>query len=389
MKIYETAPGEVEEVVAFRNSIFNQIDLAQWQAMNCTGVVAREEGQLVGFIPLQFRDQCLNGETSIPVAYENAVGVAEGRRGQGIGTKMIDEAAAFMQDRVDALMVVRGGERTIGYRFYRKTGHSDVMYAYGYTLPPEQDLGPVDETGVAVLAREAWLAREPELLALYGSQYGRYGGGQRRGPGYWQRILDGHVYKAHKWWPITLEAGDHLAGYLVAVRGYWAAAEDVCVYEVVGEDDEAIERLLRYARRLSSTGFQVPAVSLANPVRGLLRRMGFAETGSTSHIIVRLLRPDRIFARLAAGTDLAGTLSLTIHTPHRTLVVNDPPEARYQVQMETKENLLARLFCCRLDLPSALDTELVRWNGRDPGLKRALCDLFAFSDWVQWFTDYI
>jgi hypothetical protein len=54
-----------------------------------------------------------------------------------------------------------------------------------------------------------------------------------------------------------------------------------------------------------------------------------------------------------------------------------------------KEGLLSRLFCCRLDLEAALEMELVRWNGRDLALKRALCDVFAFADWVQWFSDYV
>jgi hypothetical protein len=180
-----------------------------------------------------------------------------------------------------------------------------------------------------------------------------------------------------------------LAGYLVAVRGYWATAEDVCVYEVVGQDDEAVERLLRYARTLSSAGYQVPSASLANPVRPLLRRLGFAETGSTPHIMVRILRPDRIWQRLASGTELVESLVLTVCTPHRTLVVNDPPGARYNVRLETKENMLSRLFCCRLDLEAALDMEMVRWNLRDPGLGRALGQVFAFCDWVQWYTDYV
>ena len=137
----------------------------------------------------------------------------------------------------------------------------------------------------------------------------------------------------------------------------------------------------------------VPDLSLPNPVCAVLRRMGFVERESTSHIMARILRPDRIFRRLADGSDLLHTLSLTVVTPHRTLVVNDPSsehvrQSRYTVQIETKESLLSRLFCCRLDLGAAVEMELVRWNVYDPGLKRELERVFAFSEWVQWFTDY-
>ena len=60
-----------------------------------------------------------------------------------------------------------------------------------------------------------------------------------------------------------------------------------------------------------------------------------------------------------------------------------------KVQFETKETLLSRLFCCRLDLEAALEMELVRCDSDDPGLRRELCRVFAYSEWVQWFTDYV
>jgi hypothetical protein len=229
------------------------------------------------------------------------------------------------------------------------------------------------------------------MLALYERKYGRFGGGQRRTPGYWRTILDAHVVKDLKWWLVSLTSSEgRLLGYLVAAKGSWHASEDVYIYEVVGEDDDAIERLIRYMRPFAVDGqFGVALVSRENPVRTVLRRMGWVEGESTPHVMARILRPDRIFGRLASGSGLLHTLSLAVSTPHRTLVVNDPPAPRYVVRLETKESLLSRLFCCRLDLAAALDMDLVRWNGRDPGLRRELCRVFEFAEWVQWFTDFV
>jgi hypothetical protein len=371
---------------------------------------------LVGFIPLQFREQCVNSHVAIPVVYENAVGVAQEMRGRGIGTQMMDEAARFMSDRVDAMMVVRGGERSDGYRFYRKAEHGDLMYARRYAMPvphitPVATGGSPDgmhiPTGmhISLVARDRWSALETETLALYGRQYGRFGGGQLRKLGYWDMILDGHVYRELPWRLFVLwRDGDRLAGYMVVVEGQTSAVADRFIYEVVGEDAHTVEALIRHACFLvhasaklhqsdpavASPGQVVlPSVSLANPVCALLRRMGFAEEASTPHIMARLLRPDRIFARLAEGSDLEKDLALTVSTPHRSLVVSNPPAPKHAVQLETKESLLSRLFFCRLDLASALDTELVRWNGRDAGLQRALCQVFTFAEWVQWYTDYV
>jgi GNAT superfamily N-acetyltransferase len=391
LRIYEYDPKEVDEVLAFRNAVFGEIDRAQWEAMNCTAVVARDGEQLVGFIPLQYREQCLRPGLAVPVVYENAVGVAEGRRGQGIGSRMIAVAAEFIRKRVDALFVIRGGERSEGYRFYRKTGHGDLSYMCFYDLPPEVHWPAAEEAGIELLDRERWLDLEPQLLALHEQRYGRFGGGWQRAPGYWRTILDGHVYRDRKWWLIALGAGgERVRGYLVASHGLWKASPDLCLYEVVGEDDATTAQLLRYARGLAGgERFRAPYISLANPIRPLLREMGFEESESSPHIMARILRPDRIFQRLAAGSNLLDTLSLTVATPHRVLAVNAPPEPRYTVRLEMKESLLSRLFCCRLDLEAALEMELVRWNGRDPALKRTLCEIFSFADWVQWFTDFV
>jgi hypothetical protein len=199
------------------------------------------------------------------------------------------------------------------------------------------------------------------------------------------------VSGAHPWQLVTLiDEPGRLAGYLVVAQGAWPDRRRANVFEVVGEDDRVTEQLLRFARRFVTDGMlNVPLVSLANPVRPLLRQMGFAEGESTSHVMARILRPDRIFSRLAEGSDLCDALSLTVVTPHRTLEVNEPPEPRYRVRLETKEHALARLFCCRLDLEAALEMELVRWRDPDPGLRRELAQVFAPCKWVQWFTDYV
>jgi GNAT superfamily N-acetyltransferase len=405
MRIYETVPDEVDEVIPFRNEIFGYISRDQWEAMGCTAVTAREDdGRLVGFIPLQFRRQCLNDRVTIPVVYENAVGVAEDKRGQGIGTQMMDVAAEFIADRADAMFVIRGWEQSIAYRFYRRAGHGDLMYARTYSAPLCGYTGG-DASGLLVLDPEEWIALEPQLLSLYAKKYGRYGGGRLREPGYWSAILAAHVYRERDWRLIVLRKESDpqvIRGYLVAViGGSWRPSEDVQVFEVVGEDERAVRRLIGFAAEraaLASAGAPAdaderrivfPYLSLANPVRSVLEAMDFVPEQSTPQVMARILRPDRIWATLAGGSDLLGSLSLTVSTPHRTLEISDPPDARYSVGLQTKESLLARLFCCRLDLEAALDMELVRWNGNDAGIRRELCRILAFSEWVQWFTDFV
>jgi len=138
LRIYEHVPEELDEVLPFRNVVFGHVSREHWQAMNCTAIVAREDERLVGFIPLQFREQCLNSGGH-PGGLRERRWRRPGDARRGVGTQMMDQAAQFMSDRVDALMVVRGGERSDGYRFYRKAGHGDLMYARRYALPVTPD----------------------------------------------------------------------------------------------------------------------------------------------------------------------------------------------------------------------------------------------------------
>jgi GNAT superfamily N-acetyltransferase len=391
MHIYEHVPHEIDETLSFRNRIFGHVSLDQWLAMDCTAVVARDDGQLVGFIPLQFREQCLRPGVTIPVVYENAVGVAEAMRGRGVGTQMLDVAADFISDRVDAMMVIRGGERSAGYRFYRKTGHSDVTYARDYVLSSKSTLPPISVPGIAEVSRDQWIEMEPSLLACYETRHNHLGGGRKRHPGYWRAILQGHVYRDREWCLFVIQPEpDHLAGYMVAVRGLSTDTDEMYIYEIVGEDEGRVEQLVQHARSLSANGRVVGhRISLANPLGATLKRMGFEARDTSPYLMARILCPDRIFARLAAGSRLLNALSLTVNTPHRSLIVNEPDDSRYRVMMETKESLLSRLFLCRLNLEAAVEMEMVRWNVDDRGLARALYDTFAFTDWVQWFTDYV
>ena len=392
LDIHELRQDELSDGLRFRSQIFGQVDEAHWRAMNCTGVVALSRNEFVGFIPLQYRQQLLNSEVHIPVVYENAVGVAQDLRGRGIGTKMMAEGGRLVADRAAAMMVIRGGERSDGYRFYRKTGHGDLAYARTYERAAGDgvDRAPSPQ-GITVQTREQWLGRERELLALYRVEFGMYGGARKREAGYWRSILDGHVFRARKWRLIWLAArGVDLAGYLVAAGGSGKTTEDLHIYELVAQNEDAAGRLIRYACGLvGGAKIIFPSVSLENPVCPILRRMGFKAAPTTPHIMATMLRCDQAFRALAHQTDLPDTLALTVHTPHRSLSVNHPPQPRYSIQLETKENLLSRLFCSRLDLDAALQMQLVRWDCHDSGLGRELCRVLRYAEWVQWFTDYV
>ena len=204
-------------------------------------------------------------------------------------------------------------------------------------------------------------------------------------------IFDGHVYRDRTWRLATLESPDHhLYGYLAATNGLGTPTNDVYVYEAVGADDASTAGLITHARESSPAAkVTFPYVSLENPVVGVLRNMGFEEKESTPHLMVRMLRPDLAYKKLAGDSDVVRSLELTCATPHRTVAVAAPEHPRYRVRMEMKEHSLARLFCSRLNLRAAVDMQLIRWDCHDTGVQRELFQLFSYVKWSQWFTDYV
>ena len=363
--------------------------------MDCTGVVASEESNILGFIPLQFRQQVLRPGVIAPVVYENAVGVSEPMRGRGIGLTMIETAVEFIGNRADALFVIRGGESSPGYRFYRKSGHSDLSYAVSHSHPRPESLTRDRTLDIRRVRERKWLASESELIHFYNEVYAGYGGGRLRSPGYWPEIFDGHVFKEREW--ILLIARDkreRLAGYAIFAPGTWKDHQDLHLYEIAASGEIVVESLLSAGAKFApGRPLRAPQISLANPVAPTLNRLGFEEERSEPHIMARVIRPHRLFIRLADSNpdvaDFRSTVNLICSTPHRTIDLQTPPQPEHTINLEMKEHMLARLLLCRLDLRSAIENELVRCRGDKGTLIDTLAEICRPAPWIQWFTDYV
>lgn len=392
LTIRELRPAEIDRMLAFRNSIFGTITRAQWDAMGCTAVVAvasqgRKE-EFWGAIPLQYRSFRLNGRVSIPVVFENAVGVAEKARDKGIGTRMLQEAAKFLHDRVDALFVYRGGERSIGYRFYRKTHHGDLYYVDH--LQRNEPKGA--DNDVEVLPAERAFAWEPALLGIWHGVYGRMGGCWERKPGYFRQVIASHVYRNDTWRLFLAKTRGRVTGYAFT-NSEGLIWKGFAIYDLAAADRPTYRRLLgKIESQACQANLPVTfASNVEHPLNGLLYDSGFEFQNNGPFVLAHILRPDRIFARLAERSPLLRTLKLAIVTPHRDLAANQPRKAAIEATLSCKESQLSRLMCCRLDLEAALRTNQVRLHPATlPGsVVRDLCRIFAPCPWVTCGLDYI
>ncbi|MGQ9661102.1 MAG: GNAT family N-acetyltransferase [Kiritimatiellia bacterium] len=391
LDIREMVPAETDDMLIFRNRIFGQISRTQWDAMQCTAVVAVAPhvpgpGKFWGAIPLQYRAYQVRKDIVLPVVFENAVGVKEEARGKGLGSAMLKEAARFLHDRVEVMFVYRGGERTPGYRFYRKNNHGDLYYVQ--PLISDQPVGSCNTVEV-VHVSEA-LTLESDLLELFSHCYGQMGGYWQRQAGFYERVLTSHVYKNEEWKLFLDRRSDGLEGYAItnpatlAWKGY-------CIYEIATTSRRSLRRLIdriAYEAKQHNLPVTMPA-NREHPLYGPLLELDFRIEDDSPYVLAHMLRPDLIFKRLACASPLREELRLIIATPHRDITVNDPTHPRYSVTLWCKESQLSRLFCCRLDLAVALRTNLVRLSPLPASVLKQLCSIFRFSPWVVFGIDYI
>ena len=388
LDIREMRAAEIDAMLAFRNSLFTPMDRPQWEAMNGTAVMAFRGSEIWGAIPLQYRELKINARVSVPVVFENAVGVREDARSKGIGTAMLQAAAEFIADRADALCVIRGGERSDGYRFYRKTHHGDLYYEARLLLE-----APVPQEPPAQVETLPWTCAvelEPDLLRLFEADYGACGGLWRRRPGYFEQVVRSHVYRNENCRLVLARDRGTPTAYAI-VNPNSMLWEGHVIYDLAAASPEALRRVLDTVAAQAArqqTCVTVPG-NREQPLQGALVRYGFHNGEPGPYYMARILRPDRIFAQLAGDSKLRHELYLEMKTPHRDLIVNCPKRPRHRATLWLKESMLSRLMLARLDLASALRMNLVRCSPLPVRVERALCRLFRFCPWVGCGMDYI
>jgi predicted acetyltransferase len=384
-QVSELRPADTAQMLKLRNSIFGHISRDHWDAMDCTAAVARRGKKLYGAVPLQRRTFALDGSCSIPVVFENAVGVSKEVRSAGLGTAMIEAADRFMADRVDALFVYRTGERSDGYRFYRKTHHGDLYFADTLTLARPRGR----RRGVQVVDWAESAALEKRLLPLFRKCYGRFGGYWQRSAGFYQQIVNSHVYKNDECRLFLAGAGSRISGYAITNPRsmIWGG---MCIYDFAAPTDAtrtALLEMIEYTARRAGLPVTMPC-NREHPLTAKLLDRGYVVSNHSPYIMARIVRPDRIFARLARGSTVARRLRLEVQTPHRDFVLSSPRRPAATVRLLLKESQLSRLMCRRMHLRTALQTNLIRSTPMEPRVELALDRVFRPAPWVTFGVDY-
>ncbi|MGI5819722.1 MAG: GNAT family N-acetyltransferase [Armatimonadota bacterium] len=383
-------PDEIEQMLSIRNAIFPPISREDWlRYPSNTASMAFLDGIPIGAIPLdQRRFQVAPGKI-IDTAFEHAVGTRSDFRSRGVGGAMIDAAVEFLADRADALMVYRGGERTPGYRFYERSGHYDLIYMRPMTWAP----GVVEEADVAVGGLEECLALQPELVRVFDAAFGDYGGFRPREVGYWEMALNDMIFTVIRQDVIFVRhpAEGALESYAIAtVRSGERPDEQVSIMEIAGVSDAAVRAALRgVCSEGARRGWPVGTIACVDsPWRMLMREMGFEEGLRSTMIMGQPIAPARLFEKVCADFDAVAELKISVWAPGYEETIWEGPGAKREITVEGRELLLNRMLMRRVDIASAVASDLITIAGEEADDRERLASALPYVPWEYHRIDW-
>ncbi|TVY10890.1 GNAT family N-acetyltransferase [Paenibacillus cremeus] len=411
----EMRPEELEQGLSIRNSIFSPITAEDWKIDGDvkTAAIAFDGEEVIGFIPLYFRNFQLVPGVHVTAAFENAVGTSEACRGRGVGSQMIEAACRFLPNQADALFLYRGDERSAGYRFYTNTGHSDLHYVRNYTRAND-----LHEAGGARLAMppnviisedtDTILARQDELLPLFEDTYAAFGGFPQRRPGYWAHALRSTIYVAHptEFHLVQLQEQGRLIGYAIVGRkqrdGEQGPLHVLEIAALGGSLDHAsrvLQGVCAFSEQRGSVSTIMP-IGYAHPFARLLPELGFQTQRRFHQVMAQLFDPRQLFERAWRDRLRLPGIRLNVWTPKRELTLLDGEgEAPQTVTLEMKEDTLTAWLLGRIDLLARIREGTITVLIQPPanpsgldGIDRILSEIaraIPHADWVYHHLDYI
>jgi GNAT superfamily N-acetyltransferase len=393
IEIREFQPDDIESFHALHDAVFPPVPLEamrRWLSRDdVTAGVAVEDGRIVGEIPLHIRRFVLRPGVSIRVAFEHCVCVDESMRGQGIGTRIQNAMRQFMRDRIEALTVYRGGERTPAYNHYDKNGLTDCCYVRTWVLE-EPEIARADPG--EVLARDAIVEREDQLLTTFHAANRHAGGFQSRLSGFYEvstsQLEDVELGTAYHL--LAEESGAGIAGHcILGLHSKWVTVMELATR---GQDPACARRLLMRAAGLAADeGRQLRAeLHDGGAYTAVFEALGFAPQPRGDMIMACPLDWERLANIVWRPQSELANVRVRVWTPEEEFVAHEPGgESTREITVEIKHHQAVRWLMCRLDLAPLVEQEIVTVRGARPGDVAALGRAIPFAPWEYQAIDHI
>ncbi len=394
ISIRDFQPGDIESFHALHDAVFPPVpfeEMRRWMARDdVTAVVAVQDDRIVGEIPLHIRRFVLRPGVSVRVAFEHSVCVDESMRGEGVGTRIQDAMKQFMRDRVEALTVYRGGERTPAYNHYDKNGLTDCCYVRGWVNSAP---GAVAEPLGEPLSADAILEREQQFATSFASANAHAGGYQQRDPGFYETAFTqleavelGGDYAA-----LVVEEAGRPLGHCI-VRLIEGKAMRILELAPRGRDFAVAARLLRGVCAMAAELGVGASAELhdGGAYTPVFEALGFRPQPRGNMIMACPLDWERLANIVWAPQSELSGVRVRVWTPQEEFVAHEPGgEPSREITVEMKHHQAVRWLMCRLDLAPLVAQEIVTIRGARAGDAEALSRAIPSTAWEYQGIDHI
>lgn len=362
-----------------------------WQGNNMTAVMALNDGELIGAIPLEKRLFSLGRGKFIDILWISGAHVEPEYRSQGIGTAMDQKIKDYFSSEFKAVFAYRGDETSRAYQWYKKLGYNEMLSILSF----KKDVKRPDITTTYVLwdTEEKIKQWESKLYNCFNRNIGYYGGFPQRHRQYWSHKFKTHYYKEFYVYNIlALTDNDGILCY--AFLGQTSMSDNILridILEFITPDNSIIKdslfnAIMSFAYKQGLTEVRIQ-LSVQDPILHWIKSLGFVNRWRTN-IIGKLFDPINYFKDcLSNKIDLVKDYKFIIQTPKLGEYIVGIGKS--SIKLFAHDSLFNEILLCRCNIANAIEEgRLVIIDGNESNIN-ILSDNFPLNKWKYFQIDYI
>lgn len=358
-----------------------------WGGNPIQAVLAFDDGQLIGMLPLEERTWETGRGNRLEVLWATGVHVDAAYRGKGIGGRLDAFAERAFAGRFDAFCVFREDETSPAYNWYRKNGYHPQAHIRAYRLPV--DAGAPAQVATRYGHRHLTSRREleetgRELSSTFDALGCGRGGFLARTPASWVNIWDHHYYRAfYRYSVLALLENAHVVAF--ALLGETSMRDGINRYDILefaaadGDAENNLHAAVVAAARQAGLRDIRMQVFTDDRRSDWMQGLGYVDRDRSTNILGKLLAPERTLKGLAGQPGASWTW--------RTERWGDvgAPNGSADGTMAASDAALTAFYFQRLSTAEALRAGDIRWQG--PGTAPAAS--IDAAPWRYCQADYI
>lgn len=376
-------------MIARSDSTNRSIDT--WYGNNMTAILAFNDSELIGAIPLEKRSFSLGKGKFIEILWISGAHVEPDYRNQGIGTAMDRKIKDYYSSEFKAVFAYRGDETSQAYKWYKKLEYCEMLPILSF----KKEVKRPDTTIQYELWDNEEMVRQWEnnIFNCFTHNIGSYGGYSQRHRQFWSDKFKTHYYKEfYDYSILALTDNDEILCY--AFLGQTSMKDNIPRIDILElsmpEDsiikDSLFNAIMNFAYRQGLTEVRIQ-LSIQDPHIKWIKKIGFINRWRTN-IVGKLFDPIKYFEDiLSEKIDLIRDYQFIIKTPK--LGEHIVGTGRNPIKLFAHDSLFNEILLCRCDITNAIEEgRLVIVDGNENNVN-ILVDNFPLNKWKYFQIDYI